>query len=67
MGATTGVKRLFSFFREVRGEIDKVTWPGRQEVVITTLIVFLLALVASVFFSIVDTLVYKLVHGLIGK
>lgn len=53
--------------QEVRAEIDKISWPGHREVVITTVIVFLLATVAAFFFGVVDTLAYKFVHFLIGK
>lgn len=67
MGAVAGIKRLFSFFGEVRAEAGKVSWPGKQEVIITTVIVFALALLASLFFSVVDTVVYKIVHAIIGR
>ncbi len=67
MRALSDIKKLFSFLRDVRGESEKITWPGKQEVIITTIIVFALALLASLFFSIVDTMAYKVVHTIIGK
>jgi preprotein translocase subunit SecE len=38
-------KRFFSFLKEVRAELKKVTWPSRRETANTTLVVIL-----SVFF-----------------
>ena len=41
------VAELRSFFSEVRSELKKVTWPGRQEVYSTTLVV----MATTVFFG----------------
>lgn len=40
-------KRLTNFLKEVRSETKKVTWPSRNEVYSTTLIV----IIASLFFG----------------
>ncbi|MDR2075301.1 MAG: preprotein translocase subunit SecE [Holosporales bacterium] len=61
------LKRMFSFIGEVKSEAEKVSWSGRQEVIMTTIVVFILALLASLFFSVVDTMVYKVVHSIIGR
>jgi preprotein translocase subunit SecE len=45
------------FISQVRAEVAKVVWPTRREVAMTTLMVFILATVASIFFQIVDLLV----------
>ncbi len=44
----------FQFLREVRAEAAKVTWPTRRETFITTGLVILMVLFASLFFVIVD-------------
>ncbi len=67
MSSKSGIGKLFSFISDVRSEIDKVTWPSRKEVVITTVIVFIIALLASLFFALVDTAWYKIIHTIIGK
>ncbi len=67
MSSKSGIEKLFSFISDVRSEIDKVTWPSRKEVVITTIIVFIIALLASLFFALVDTAWYKIIHTIIGK
>jgi preprotein translocase subunit SecE len=40
-------RRFFTFLREVRAELKKVTWPSRNEVYSTTLVV----IIATVFFG----------------
>lgn len=43
------------FIREVRSEMNKVTWPTRKETLVSVMMVLMLALVASVFFLAVDS------------
>ena len=42
------------FIQQVRTEAGKITWPTRREVVTTTIMVFVLAAITSVFFFLVD-------------
>jgi preprotein translocase subunit SecE len=51
-GEKTG---LIEFVQETRQEINKVTWPTRKETLVTTAIIVLLALIASVFFLAIDS------------
>ena len=44
----------FLFIQEVRAEAEKVTWPTRRETMITTGLVILMVLFASLFFLAVD-------------
>ncbi len=44
----------FEFIQQVRSEASKVTWPTRRETLITTGLVVLMVLVASMFFLAVD-------------
>jgi len=43
-----------SFIQEVRAEAKKVTWPTRRETLITTGLVIVMVIFASVFFVAVD-------------
>ncbi len=45
------------FVQQTRAEIAKVVWPTRREVVLTTIMVFILAALAAVFFSLVDMVI----------
>jgi len=42
------------FAQQVRAEVGKITWPGRREVMLTTIMVFILAVLAAAFFFVVD-------------
>ena len=42
------------FFKQVRQEVSKVTWPTRKETMITTAMVFVMVVLASLFFLAVD-------------
>ncbi len=42
------------FIQEVRAEVSKVVWPTRREVVLTTIMVFIMAVLLAIFFSFVD-------------
>ena len=55
------------FLRQVRQETSKVTWPTRKETLITTGMVFVMGLVAALFFFLVDSVLrfgVQLVLGL---
>jgi preprotein translocase subunit SecE len=57
------------FLQQVRSEGEKVTWPTRKETMVTTAMVFVMAILASIFFLIVDQIVgfgVRLVLGLGG-
>lgn len=45
------------FLREVRQEVSKVTWPTRNETIISTVMVLVLALAASIFFLVADGII----------
>jgi preprotein translocase subunit SecE len=42
--------------QEVRSEASKVTWPTRRETAITTAMVFVMVVIASLFFMLADQL-----------
>jgi preprotein translocase subunit SecE len=46
----------FQFLQQVRTEASKVTWPTRRETTITTVMVFIMAVVAAIFFLVVDAI-----------
>ena len=49
------------FLQQVRQETAKVTWPGRNEVVISTIMVLVLVIAASIFFLVADQIISWLV------
>lgn len=54
------------FVREVRQEMDKITWPTRKEASVSTMMVLVLASLAATFFIAVDWIIGTLVRALIG-
>lgn len=56
----------FKFLQEVRTETEKVTWPTRRETIITTIMVFVLVLVAAIFFLVVDQVIRLGVTTILG-
>jgi preprotein translocase subunit SecE len=75
-GAVNGDKRAteqvmaksspFKFLQEVREETEKVTWPSRRETFVTTIMVFVMVAVASVFFLIVDLFARNIITLILG-
>ena len=59
----------FQFLQQVRAEVSKVVWPTRREVLLTTVMVFIMAALTAVFLSLVDITIreaLKLVLGYFG-
>ncbi|WP_298960032.1 preprotein translocase subunit SecE [uncultured Methylobacterium sp.] len=54
------------FLSQVRDEGRKVTWPTRKETLVTTLMVFVMVVVASVFFTVVDQVLRYAVTLVLG-
>ncbi len=59
------IKQTGKFIPEVREEVRKVTWPSRRETMMTTVFVFVLAVIAAIYFMFVDTIIHKLINGII--
>ncbi len=49
------------FLQQVRSEVSKVTWPGRNEVLISSIMVVVLVILASLFFLLADQVISWLV------
>ena len=54
------------FAQQVRLETSKVTWPTRKETMITTLMVFVMVTVMSIFFLIVDQVLSLGIEQILG-
>ena len=59
-------KSPVEFFRQVRQEVSKVTWPTRKETTLTTTMVFAMVAMASIFFLAVDSLLSTAVTRILG-
>jgi preprotein translocase subunit SecE len=54
------------FIQQVRAEVAKVVWPTRREVLLTTVMVFILAALTAVFFAMVDILIRGGLQTILG-
>jgi preprotein translocase subunit SecE len=62
MATTNPIK----FIQQVRSEVSKVVWPTRREVLLTTVMVFIMAALAAVFFALVDITIRFGLNVLLG-
>ena len=60
------MKNPFKFFQEVKQEAFKVTWPTGKETVQGTIMVAIMAIIASLFFLLIDQF-YKFFLELVLK
>jgi preprotein translocase subunit SecE len=61
------LKELRSFFREVRSELKKVTWPSRKEVYATTMVVIVTTLFFGFYLWLLDLGLTWLYEHSVGK
>ena len=54
------------FIQQVRAEVAKIVWPTRREVLLTTVMVFIMAALTAVFFAMVDILIRTGLQGLLN-
>ncbi|WP_439109887.1 preprotein translocase subunit SecE [Lentibacter sp.] len=45
------------FIQQTRAEVSKIVWPTRREVLLTTVMVFIMATLTAMFFALVDVLI----------
>jgi len=58
------IGRLGAFLGEVRTEMKKVTFPSREEVVGTTIVVLITSVIFAIFLWIADVVILRLYNGL---
>lgn len=54
------------FVQQVRAEVSKVVWPTRREVLLTTIMVFIMATLTGIFFALVDLLIRSGLQGVLS-
>jgi preprotein translocase subunit SecE len=60
------VANPIQFINQTRSEIAKITWPTRREVLLTTVMVFIMAALTALFFALVDLLIRSGLQGLLS-
>jgi|TARA_R110002072_G_scaffold166358_1_gene319642 preprotein translocase subunit SecE len=54
---TMATTNPLQFIQQTRAEVSKISWPSRREVILTTVMVFILAVLAATFFFLVDLVI----------
>ena len=54
------------FFKEVRQEVARVTWPSRKETAVTTAMVFVMVFLAAIFFFAADQILSNVIRIVLG-
>jgi len=59
------MSKILAFFRDVRVELAKVTWPTRRELINYTLIVIVVSIIVALFLGLWDLLFQYLLERFI--
>ena len=54
------------YYRQVKSEAQKVTWPSRKETIISTVAVFVMVLMAAVFLFVADQVIALVIRGILS-
>ncbi len=55
-----------TYVRQVRAEMQKVTWPSRQELTTSTIAVFIMVVLAAIFLFLADQVLAFGVNSILG-
>lgn len=56
----------FEYVRQVKAEMQKVTWPSRQELTTSTIAVFIMVFLAAIFLFVADQILAFGVNSILG-
>jgi preprotein translocase subunit SecE len=57
---------MTSYLRQVRAEVKKISWPSRKETIISTIAVFAMVFIASIFLYFADQVMAYAVRLVMG-
>jgi len=59
-------KRIREYLTEIKGELKKVTWPTKNDLIKTTIAVMVSSLIFGVFLFVVDMIFSRVINSIIG-
>ena len=69
-GGRTGIDcdmaNPLAFLQDVRQEVNRVTWPNRRETAITTVLVVVMCVFASLFLAVTDQVIHLAINLILG-
>lgn len=57
---------LFEYFRQVRSEIKKITWPTRKETTASVIAVMIMVILCSIFLYLADQVISYAIRLIMG-
>ncbi len=60
------MKKIVQFFREVRHEMSRVTWPSLKDTRMLTLMVFIMVTIMAIFLWLVDLAMNAGINTILG-
>ncbi len=59
-------RSVVNYFSDVKSELKKVTWPNRQEIITSTIVVVVVVIAFTLFIGIIDEVFIRLVKFFLG-
>ena len=59
-------KKILQFFIDTKAEFAKVSWPSREELTQSTMVVIVVSLVVTVFIATVDQILTRVITLILG-
>jgi preprotein translocase subunit SecE len=56
------LERITNYLKGVRGEVDRVSWPSRSEVISLTALILLLVVILTIYIWGVDTILQAVIR-----
>lgn len=60
------MEKIKSMINEARAELKKITWPGRQQVWYSTLVVIFVTLIVATYLGVVDLILTGVFSKILG-
>jgi preprotein translocase subunit SecE len=60
------MKKLIDFLKNAWAELKKVTWPGKKEIIASTLIVVIVTIFLMIYIGLIDFVLTKAVRIIFG-
>jgi len=61
-----GLEKMSKFLKEVNAELRKVTWPTKDELIGSTIVVIVVSVILAVFIGVVDRVLTFAVRSIFG-
>ena len=58
------MQKIVKFLKEVRAELNKVTWPSKNEIIGSTIVTVIVSIILSIFIGVVDFMLDKGVRAI---